>query len=165
MACLTEFIGILLLDPTIKAGLPIWRGYRNWEPPPKIREMNAPKYGPPNGSLFDDVVYWTQKSYFPSPNSTLDPNSGPIIPVQAFLHLVCAEWLTMISYLSTRLGQLEWEISFPEDFLLEEAADSSLKKLHVWRRLVPLYMEMLDETLKRVFNFAIPPSACKCPCS
>jgi hypothetical protein len=61
----------------------------------------------------------------------------------------------MISdYIRTRLGQIEWEISFPEHFLNKGSnVDVALKKLHIWRRLVPLYREMLNETLQRVFEF------------
>jgi hypothetical protein len=74
--------------------------------------------------------------------------------MEGFLRIVCAEWLTMVSYLSTRFGQLEWEISFPKDFLLAQGSDTSLQKLHIWRRLVPLYHEMLSETVYgRVFRF------------
>ncbi|KAF2429254.1 hypothetical protein EJ08DRAFT_698396 [Tothia fuscella] len=155
-----EDIGILLLDPTVvTAGYPLWRHYRNWEPVPSMHTKDPYPNGPPEDSLFDNVIHWTLKQYAVSPNQGFNSDESPIIPVQAFLHLVCAEWLNMISYLSTRLGQLEWEISFPRDFLLEEAADSSLKKLHVWRRLVPLYYEMLTETLSdRVFQFPPPHS-------
>jgi hypothetical protein len=118
-----------------------------------------PKGPPDNASLFENVIHWTTKEYFASPNPKTSSDTQPIIPIQAFLHIVCAEWLTMISYLSTRLGQLEWEIAYPRDFSLEEAADSSLKKLHVWRRLIPLYHEMITETLSdRVFQF--PPPHC-----
>jgi hypothetical protein len=151
-----EMKGILLLDPTITEGFPLWKGYRNWEPTPSRFSSTYPS-GPPNTSLFEEVIYWTMKPYFPSPNPPNNTPETPIIPIQPFLHIVCAEWLTMITYLTTRLGQLEWEISFPKDFRLEEAADSSLRKLHVWRRLVPLYREMLTEILERAFRF--PPNA------
>ena len=76
------------------------------------------------------------------------------MPIQALLHLICTEWLTLAYYIRTRLGQIEWEISFPEHFLNKDSQiDVALKKLHVWRRLVPLYREMLNETLERVFHF------------
>jgi hypothetical protein len=150
------FSGILLLDPTVEEGFPIWRQGRNWDPIPSMHATSAPKAGPPNTSLFEDVVHWTTKPYSPLHNLHAGPKPEELIPIQAFLHVVCAEWLIMISYLSTRLGQLEWEISFPEQFGVEDAADGSLQKLHVWRRLIPLYIEMLQDTLSRVFNF--PPS-------
>lgn len=74
--------------------------------------------------------------------------------MQALLHIVCAEWLTIADYIKTRLCQIEWEVSFPEHFLEKHSdIDVALKKLHVWRRLVPLYREELAETLHRVFHF------------
>lgn len=117
---------------------------------------------PADTTLFENVIQWTMKPYWPSPNPTqksgsaVDSPNEPIIPIQAFLHLVCSEWITMYCYISTRLSQLEWEISFPQEFLLEQAADSSLRKLHTWRRLVPLYHTMLSETLSHVFRFPSP---------
>lgn len=60
----------------------------------------------------------------------------------------------MAEYIKTRLGQLDWEITFPEHLLdKNDSIDVALKKLHIWRRLVPLYREMLTETIQRVFRF------------
>lgn len=60
----------------------------------------------------------------------------------------------MADYIKTRLGQIDWEIAYPKHFIRRDNdIDVALKKLHTWRRLVPLYREMLSETLQRVFNF------------
>jgi Mg2+ and Co2+ transporter CorA len=109
---------------------------------------------PPRNSLYNDFIYWAQKTdVFETPTSN-NAAAHIHVPVQALLHLVCAEWLTIADYIRTRLGQIEWEISFPEHFLYKGSnIDVALKKLHVWRRLVPLYREMLTETLQRVFHF------------
>jgi len=57
----------------------------------------------------------------------------------------------MAEYIKTRLNQIEWEISLPEHFLKSGTTIlDTLKKLHMWRRLVPLYREMLEETIERV---------------
>ena len=141
------------MDPTIKAGYPLWYGYRNWEETPSMHETRLPD-GPPRTSFYNDLVYWAQKKDGFKSSSTTTPTSNSHIPVQALLHLVCAEWLTLSEYIRTRLGQIEWEISFPQDFLGKDTSiDVALKKLHIWRRLVPIYREMLAETLQRVFKF------------
>jgi Mg2+ and Co2+ transporter CorA len=143
---------VLLLDPTIKAGVPLWYGYRNWEETPGMAEPTPA--GPPRDSLYNDFIYWAKR---PGAFRTARSNnsaSNTHIPIQALLHIICAEWLTIADYIKTRLGQIEWEISFPEDFLDKHSdIDVALKKLHVWRRLVPLYREELNETLQRVFRF------------
>jgi hypothetical protein len=189
----------LLVDPTVKAGFPLWHGYRNWEDTPSMKELeriegNMPPPGPPRKSFFDDLIYWLEKpeAFGPSPGAR--PTASMHLPIQALLYLVCGEWLMIAEYIQTRLAQVEWEISFPEHFLNSgETIDVALGKLHIWRRLVPLYHRMLTETLQRVFNFpchtvgsslgdsevlqdshlpgagnvksagAVPPSQCQCP--
>ena len=139
------------MDPTIKSGFSLWFGYGNWEETPK---MNDPiPETEKRLSIYEDIIYWAQKPEavgFPTP----DASSFPQVPIQALLYLVASEWLIMSEYIKTRLGQIEWEISYPEHFLAKESnIDVPLKKLHIWRRLVPLYREMLNETLQGVFKF------------
>ena len=160
---------VLLLDPTIEAGTPLWYGYRNWEETPGMTE-EIPE-GPPRNSLYNDVIYWAKRTHTFRTTPSSNPTSNVHIPIRALLHIICSEWLTIADYIKTRLGQIEWEISFPEDFLDKHSdIDVALKKLHVWRRLVPLYREELTETLQRVFHFPChaPPSfgasTVNCPC-
>ncbi|RDL38946.1 Uncharacterized protein BP5553_03286 [Venustampulla echinocandica] len=154
-------VGVLLVDPTAKEGFPLWYGYRNWEETPSMHEKCPPR-GPPRGSLYSDVIDWAQKPVAFQSQPTADPasdDSDVHIPIQALLYIVSSEWLQMSEYIRTRLGQIEWEISFPEHFLNKGSdIDIALKKLHVWRRLVPLYREMLTETLQRVFQFPCHPT-------
>ena len=122
----------------------------------EVEKMDGkmPPPGPTRKSLFDDLIYWLEKPevFEPSPAAGLTTNIH--IPIQALLYLICGEWLTIAEYIQTRLAQVEWEISFPEHFLNSgETIDVALGKLHIWRRLVPLYHRMLTETLQRVFNF------------
>jgi hypothetical protein len=171
-----EQVAVLLLDPTIEAGHTLWYGVRNWEAIPSFHSQHPPN-GPSRKSFFDDFIYWAQRPPYPplksnsaasNRSSSSDTVSGatdysntglsPVCrPVQALLHLCGAEWLTMTDYIKTRLTQIDWEISFPEQFIRRDAdIDSALKKLHVWRRLVPLYREMLEETIHHVFLFPAP---------
>ena len=150
------FPGILLVDPTMKAGFPLWRGYRNWEETPSMRDLagGMPAAGPPRKSFFEDLIYWLQKPEAFGPVHSPSPSSNIHIPIQALLYLICGEWLTIAEYIQTRLYQVEWEIAFPEHFLDPGVTiDRSLNKLHIWRRMVPLYHAMLTETLERVFKF------------
>jgi hypothetical protein len=150
-------LGVLLLDPTVDRGVPIWRGYRNWYPPePGAEPVDWPKIPPQPNNIYDDFLYWAQ---LPKVFST--PSNGPAstvhVPIQALLHIVCSEWLTMSEYIKTRLNQIEMEIVRPKDFAQDFAPgnhiDSALERLHVWRRLVPLYREMVSETLQQIFSF------------
>lgn len=145
--------GVLLIDPTIKAGTPLWYGYRNWEDTPSYKVDKLPK-PPPRDTFFNDLVYWAQKhesfvSRYATPSAHL--------PIITLLHLICAEWLTMSEYIKTRISQIEWEISVPEHFLKPGTnINDALNKLHMWRRLVPLYREMIAETIQRVSEMEWP---------
>ncbi|KAH7419032.1 hypothetical protein BKA64DRAFT_2683 [Cadophora sp. MPI-SDFR-AT-0126] len=149
-----EDVGVLLLDPTIQKGTPLWYGYRNWEPTPSMNSPDTPA-GPPRKTLFEDFIYWAKKA--PAcqlTNISSTPNKTKAdMAMQTLLYLICAEWLTISDYIRTRIGIIEWEISNPDHFLSKDfGIDDALKKLHVWRRLVPLYREMLTDSLQRVFR-------------
>jgi hypothetical protein len=146
---------VVLLDPTIKEGHPLWLGYRNWERTPSISVNTIPS-GPPRDSLFNDFTYWAQKQGAVSCRIDLKHlNKDARFAMQVLLHLVGAEWLMMGEYVRARLTQIEWELSFPSHFGgLPVTMDSALSKLHVWRRLIALYREMLNETISRVSNFS-----------
>lgn len=102
--------------------------------------------------FYDDFLYWAQK-----PDAFSTPSSGPSssvhVPMQALLHLICSEWLTMSDYIKTRLNQIDLEIVKPKKFAPDNHIDIALERLHMWRRLIPLYREMVSETLLQVFRF------------
>jgi len=113
-----------------------------------------PPPGPSRKSFFDDLIYWLEKPEAFGQAPAGSPASNVHIPIQALLYLVCGEWLTIAEYIQTRLAQVEWEIAFPDHFLnTGETIDGALGRLHIWRRLIPLYHRMLTETLQRVFDF------------
>ncbi|KAJ4393737.1 hypothetical protein N0V93_002952 [Gnomoniopsis smithogilvyi] len=163
-------IGILLLDPTIEVGNPLWMHYRNWNRVPSMHDKTprGEEIGPGQRSFFDDFIYWATRpeafSFNPefhhlSPELHQHTEPSPVcVPTQALLHMVCTEWLTLVEYIKTRLNQVDWEIAFPQDFLAkDEQIERALFKLHYWRRVVPVYRAMLAETFLRVFREAKHP--------
>jgi hypothetical protein len=95
--------GIFLVDPTVRAGLPLWRGYSNWEEPPRMRDLEyingkIPPLGPPRESFFECLNYWLQKPLFSGPSST-NSSANFHVPMQDFLCLVCSEWLLVVEYM------------------------------------------------------------------
>jgi hypothetical protein len=148
-------LGVLLLDPTIRQGNALWRGHRNWLPTP---DPNSPAYtwdlGAPQGPKFyDDFLYWAQKPGAFS-TSLLSSTSMVHVPIQVLLQLICSEWLTMIDYIKTRLNQIELELGTARE---HSQINVDLTKLHLWRRLVSTYREMLTESLEQMSN--LPPHA------
>ncbi|KAK7413090.1 hypothetical protein QQX98_008038 [Neonectria punicea] len=157
-------VGVLLLDPTIKEGFPLWQGYRNWDPIPSARttptQLNScvpsltrrRSKSTPEASFFKDFLYWAQRPDVVLGDLPATASDVHRIPALALLRLVCAEWLNLSQYIKTRLSQVDWEITHPKEFLTQTQIDTILNKLHTWRRLVPLYREMLLETKSRVFQ-------------
>ncbi|RYP32427.1 hypothetical protein DL767_005191 [Monosporascus sp. MG133] len=155
-------VGVLFLDPTVKVGLPLWRGRRilhqtpQFEPklPPQSEsQKDGLKQRDPynNNSFYEDFIYWAQQlTVFPA--SPKEHVSSAHVPMQALLHLICSEWLTMSDYIKTRLNQVDLEIVNPRQFVAPGHHVSD-QKLHMWRRFIPLYREMVSEILERVFHF------------
>lgn len=114
--------------------------------------------GPNQATLLEDFIYWAQ-----NPDGLTMKHIGvnsistsPLdTPVCAMLHLICAEWLTVTDYTHTRLNQIDWELT-----LSMEAEDirtklmHANKRMHHWRRAIPLYRKMLSDTLVTVFREA-----------
>ncbi|KAI0010670.1 hypothetical protein F4779DRAFT_616305 [Xylariaceae sp. FL0662B] len=146
-------VGVLLLDPTVKKGLPLWRGYRTYHPAPEpfSDARTWPNFQREN-NFYQDFLYWAKQPNIFSP-PTSEPSSKAHIPIQTLLHLICSEWLTMSDYIKTRLNQVDLEIVKPKAFAPSSHVDNALQKLHMWRRFIPLYREMVSETLQQVFRF------------
>ena len=163
-----------MVDPTPTSGQPLWLGYRNWEvstrtfvqvsgvkiytkiqqETPSIHGPKSVLKGPPRDSMYKDMIYWAQRTNAFNQSQTA-PKSSTHLPIQALTHMVAAQWVEASEYVRTRLGQIEWEVSFPEHFVkTDRKINDTLKKLHIWRRLVPIYREMLTETLERAFQFS-----------
>lgn len=111
--------------------------------------------GPPRTSLFDDTIHWTMS--YPGLSSRMQSNSPKFEQILALptLNIACGEWKIMCELIKTRLAQVEWELGFPEYFKLsinQGLINLSLRRLHSWRRLIPLYREILADTL----NESIP---------
>lgn len=77
------------------------------------------------------------------------------MPVLVVLHLVGSEWLTMCEYIKTRLNQIDMEFDLTYSSG-QQHFDAALDKLTMWRRSIPLYREMVSETLQHIFKFGCP---------
>lgn len=146
--CKDVQIAIVLIDPTISEGQTLWYGPTNWLLPLDSPEIEAvPKALPV--ALFERLVTSiSQYPYLPlqanKAFTSFEMISHPTI------YTICAEWLMVCDYLKTRLGQIEWELEKPARFRSKgDIIDSSLRRLHVWRRLVPVFRQMITETVEQ----------------
>lgn len=150
-------IGVLLLDPTIREGNPLWRRTRNWakEPPMTPPRAISPRRPPPSDNMFEDFLYWaTRPEDFEFYGATADIFLSPVdFTKSVVLHLVCTEWLTLLDYLHTRLNQINWEISQPGWYHSTELQTRlAASKLQRWRYQLPMFHHMLNETIRHMFE-------------
>ncbi|TKA68572.1 hypothetical protein B0A55_08899 [Friedmanniomyces simplex] len=144
-------IAVLLVDPTVQEGRALWGGYRPFSNTPS---MHAPEpiEAPTHISLFEDVIHWTSRMTAPELDGVrADPRS---ISMPMF-RLVLADWRTVLKYMATMLGKIEWEFENPHWGEAPSDIDNSLRKLSPWRRNVPYYQGMIAESIDRVFQ-ALP---------
>lgn len=163
-----------MLEPTPKAGYPLWRGYGNWDnippfehhlyaqiptPHDEIPPSQRRKKTDQNESWFEGYLYWAQRSV--SVVKAPETVEGKLrsVPIQSLLHLVCGEWVIFADYLNTRLNQIDWAIVRPS-FVPDAETDTrkqSLDKLHFWRRTAPQARDMLSNCIRQTFTFTKPP--------
>ena len=137
-----------MVDPTISAGFPIWGGYRNLFDCPSMTAYPIPK-GPPRTSAFEDIIYYT--SALTAEEITSIPRD-PRLLFKKTLMMVCAEWAILVKYATTRLTQLEWEIENPDLQGSNGGLQVTIKKLHSWRRRLPIFRTLLSEVLEKVIK-------------
>ncbi|KAI1211762.1 uncharacterized protein F4807DRAFT_401046 [Annulohypoxylon truncatum] len=150
-----QAVGVLLIDPSITEGFPLWKGYRPFRNSPSPSNKTSFEV-PPRTSLFEDLIFWIRQT---SQQDIDAIQHNPNAMAFRILEIICAEWLTLSRYITARLGQIEWEIESPERFqvkkinLQQESINfnTSLKKLHTWRRRLPIYKAMVADTHTKLF--------------
>lgn len=150
--CKDGIVGIILVDPTTTQGQPLWYDRANWlltpnmnDPPPSLAKMSE--------SWYQDIINMTKQfPWFGHPRSHgIDPQ----VLAKPAMYTICAEWLVVCDYVKARLSQIERELEMPRLFRSKgDAIDTSLKRLHTWRRQIPVFKEMVTETLEHALPAA-----------
>ncbi|KAL8833664.1 MAG: hypothetical protein Q9170_004150 [Blastenia crenularia] len=143
--------GIVLVDPSITEGFPLWGGYNSFVPCPSMADL--PLHRPAGNSTSESTLYWLEQMTTEEVEAIA---RNPWILYHKLLCIVCSEWLTLVRYASTRLSQLEWEVEDP--YLRRRYDDLSvtLDKIHTWRRRLPIYKNFISDTLNKVIRRAMP---------
>jgi hypothetical protein len=165
--CGNGTVGIVLLDPTAREGQPLWYDRSNWLPtpgmdkePPPMSEETQPSSESPK-TWYTDIVSMT--AAYPWFEVASGHDIGPQVLAFPTLYTICAEWLIVCEYVRTRLSQIEWEIEMPEVFREKEKDDvrykseiieDSLKRLHTWRRHIPVFRDMVTEAIQQALPAA-----------
>lgn len=142
---LTELSGVLLVDPTISYGYPLWSGYGNFHSPPSIgAPEESIEFPPLSGSALQQFIFWTPHQAHSNAKSI--PPSPDLLAL-AFFTMICANWLLICEYANTRLGQIEWEIELGLSNLYSPAFDHTVKTPLIWRRRMPIYHTFVQRTI------------------
>lgn len=153
-------VAVLLLDPSIIEGNPLWLKTRNWTQPPEMGSYRPSDLEEvPEDNSFENFVYWAKK---PEAFNFLSTHSGldfSRIPTQMLFHIICNQWLTLVDYLNTRLNSILWEISFP-DYVTEPdvAMAERHRKLVMWHHLLPTFREMIQDMGSLQYMSIDPPN-------
>ncbi|KAH7072654.1 hypothetical protein BKA63DRAFT_416677 [Paraphoma chrysanthemicola] len=150
--CNDATVGIILLDPTVSQGQPLWHDRTNWLPIPGMHAPSGPTFKA-SESWYKDIVNMTiVYPWFEVANAH---EINMQILAKPTLYTICAEWLIVCEYVKTRLSQIERELEMPELFRSKgDAIESSLKRLHTWRRQIPVFREMVAETIEQALPAA-----------
>ncbi|MBW0483939.1 hypothetical protein O181_023654 [Austropuccinia psidii MF-1] len=102
-------------------------------------------------SLLDAVTYWTMRTCMQNIDELHEQPENLAI---AILSIIAKEWLTVKEYMSTRLNQIEWELQIP-DFRGNGkfyGLGATLKRLHPFRRHLPVYRKWVLGVLDNILN-------------
>jgi Mg2+ and Co2+ transporter CorA len=113
-------------------------------------------------SWYKDIINNTKT--YPWFGTTKPGEIDPQVIAKPALYTICAEWLVMCDYAKARLSQIERELEMPRLFRSKgDAIDTSLKRLHTWRRQIPIFREMVKETLEHALPAAARLAAPRSP--
>ncbi|KAE9365214.1 hypothetical protein N431DRAFT_387264 [Stipitochalara longipes BDJ] len=141
------WLGVLLVDPTIDHGFPLWSGYGNFHPPPSLNTALERVTFPTYGNSVQEFLFWTLNRANTQPNTP--PPSPDVLP-SAFFTMIGAQWILMCEYINTRLGQVEWETELGLSHLYAQDFDHTLKTLLMWRRRLPIYHSFVERLISRL---------------
>ena len=138
-------VAILLVDPSVNQGYPLWGGYNNLIPCPSTRQDPCKRRS--RGSMLDETIHWLEQM---SANEIRSIPQDPRILCQKPLSIVCSEWIMLLRYANTRFSQLEWQVENPDLRHKEAGLALTLENLHTWRRRIPKYKILISEGMEKI---------------
>jgi hypothetical protein len=146
--CQHSNIGIVLVDPTITDGRSLSYDRDACMSMPEPDGVNTGIVPASKGSWHEDLVEMTVRyPWFSTPDSTVAVD--PLVMVYPTVFTICAEWLNVCEWVVLRLDGIEAsfyrsELSGPTS----NAINTALAGLETWRRELPVWKKMVDETLE-----------------
>ncbi|KKY17699.1 putative fungal specific transcription factor domain-containing protein [Phaeomoniella chlamydospora] len=142
----TGTLAIVLVDPSITTGFPLWGGYHDFSGIPRMSEVCESRKVKPF-STFDDLV---------DRFSQLDPGAikkiqeSPREILRLPLMRIASEWHLAVQYATTRLAQVTWELERPAFLEVDESSETTVQKLNPWRRRLPYMIKIVGQVMSHV---------------
>jgi hypothetical protein len=86
-----------------------------------------------------------------SPEEIRAINDDPRVLGSPITSLIVAEWTTVVSYITSGLTKIEYELEH-EAYRPKTTLEDLLDRLHPLRRLIPVYRTMICETLSTMLD-------------
>lgn len=144
--------GVLLVDPTVSTGLPLWGKNRPFEPLPTmdaVRTMGEDASHSVGSSMFEEVIYWSCRF---SKHDLVEIKKDPRTMFMPMLKIIIAEWLAVFKYMTTCLARADW--SFETAFWREHSvyAGDLLRYMRPWRDNLHHYQWMIKDAMTVLFS-------------
>ncbi|KAI1762612.1 hypothetical protein GGR53DRAFT_521552 [Hypoxylon sp. FL1150] len=137
------WVGVILVDPYVGAGYPLWNGYGSLEHPPNMADSELAPTTEPDISAFDALVARISTL---SPHERRQIDSDPeLITSFAYPHIF-AEILVTLQYTFTGLFQIEWQLDSERTRKLADL-ETALDSLHKWQRRLPFYVGWMRDSI------------------
>ncbi|ROV90795.1 hypothetical protein VMCG_09385 [Cytospora schulzeri] len=130
-----NWTGVILVDPCISEGNPLWNGYGSLEAPPKMSTFIPSIVRHPEMPLLESLLSCVSTlSSEDRARLVADPESitSHVYP------MVFAEILVTLQYAFTALFQIEWQMDSGRSRKVEDL-DTTFDKLQIWQRRLPCY--------------------------
>ncbi|KAI1335010.1 hypothetical protein F5Y15DRAFT_409325 [Xylariaceae sp. FL0016] len=135
--------GVILVDPSLADGLPLWNGYGRLDSPPSMSHIDEATHPETSPALLHMLVSRVQ-SLSKEEHGKLQED--PEYVVSQIYPLVLGEILVTLQYTFTGLFQIEWHLD-SERHRKAEDIEVSLNMLHKWQRRLPFYVSWIQDAI------------------
>ncbi|KAF1810841.1 hypothetical protein P152DRAFT_450828 [Eremomyces bilateralis CBS 781.70] len=137
--------GIILVDPSLTEGYPLWKGYGRFDSPPRMNEKSNGIILP-NNPLFDNLMSSVTSL---TPEDATRLSSDPEYITSKIYPFIFAEILVTLQYTFTGLFQIEWVLDSERRHSPEDL-DRALDNLHKWQRRLPFYSSWIKDSISNL---------------
>ncbi|KAL7623739.1 hypothetical protein AAE478_005292 [Parahypoxylon ruwenzoriense] len=137
------WLGVILVDPPVNAGHPLWNGYGSLEHPPSMADAELAYIRHSDIPVFDALLARISSL---SAHERHSINSDPEQITSVVYPHIFAEVLVTLQYTFTGLFQIEWQLDSERTRKLEDL-ETALDSLHKWQRRLPFYVSWVRDSI------------------